>query len=135
MCAIDATKGILADIRKFNKESWVIRYPQFQDREGESSTQQETRRGSIRRSLSFADDPTFQADVVVNSPRKGITRSVTLATITDEPGQMEEPASENDAERLVTPAEANDFHVFRLDLKLGSHGSSSSPASLVTQLE
>ncbi|THH02669.1 hypothetical protein EW026_g241 [Hermanssonia centrifuga] len=92
------------------------------------------RRKSARRSLSFVDDPTFQADVVVNSPRKGLTRSVTLATIPDEATEAEESAEE-ETDRLVTSSEANDFHVFRLDLKLGSHGSSSSPASLVSQLE
>lgn len=132
--AIDGTQSLLSDLRQFNKDFWVIRYPQFQDCEGETSGQHVCRRGNMRRSLSFADDPTFQADVVVSSPRKGLVRSITLATISDETSQTEEPVVD-DEDRLVTSSEANDFHVFRLDLKLGSHGSSSSPASLVTQLE
>lgn len=59
---------------------------------------------------------------------------MTLATIADkEDENVHEPESEED--RLVSPAEASEFNVFRLDLKLGPHGSSSSPAALVAQLE
>ena len=141
--AIDATKTILRDLRAFNQSSWVVRYPQFRDHTEEKSqdTQEASkslRRKSVRRSLSFADDMSFQAEVVVNSPRKGISRSITLATIPDEtagPETEQRESTEEDEDRLVTPSEANDFHVFRLDLKLGSHASSSSPSSLVTQLE
>lgn len=119
----------------------MVRYPQLkdhtddkvQDAVASQEPSKSSRRKSARRSLSFADDSSFQADVVVNAPRKGLTRSITLATITDE--MTESEANEDDEDRLITPTEANDFHVFRLDLKLGSHGSSSSPASLVTQLE
>ena len=91
------------------------------------------KRKGARRSLSFPDDPSFQADVIVSPAKAGLTRSVTLASIADK----EEPVadSEEDGDRLVSPAEASDFHVFRLDLKLGSHGSSASPAALVAQLE
>lgn len=116
----------------------MVRYPQFRDHVEEKSKNSDeapksSRRKSARRSLSFADDQSFQADVVVNAPRKGITRSITLATITDETAEPE--AAEEDEDRLVTSSEANDFHVFRLDLKLGSHGSSASPSALVSQLE
>lgn len=136
--AIDVSERILENLRGFNQSSWVVRYPQFRDMAEEKPKDAEqatnpSRRKSVRRSLSFADDASFQAEVLVNSPRKGLTRSVTLATIPDEPA--EESSLEEDEDRLITPAEANDFHVFRLDLKLGSHGSSSSPSSLVTQLE
>ncbi|KAI0698458.1 hypothetical protein BC835DRAFT_1268952 [Cytidiella melzeri] len=136
--AIDNTKGILHDLRQFSKESWVVKYPQLRDSKPEEQPEEiptslkTARRKSARRSLSFADDPTWHTDVVVTTPRKGLTRSVTLATITDEP---DESAEDGDEERLVTSSEAHDFRVFRLDLKLGSHGSSSSPSSLVSQLE
>lgn len=138
--ALGATTTLLQDLRAFSSNDWVVRYPQLKDysddKTEEATASQDSkslRRKSARRSLSFADDASFQADVVVNSSRKGITRSITLATIPDESTEPE--SAEDDEERLVTPSEANDFHVFRLDLKLGSHGSSSSPASLVTQLE
>ena len=84
----------------------------------------------MRRSLSFADDPTFQADVVMSPARKGMVRSMTLASIADEASEEQT----NDAEEEETLL-SSDFHVFRLDLKLGSHGSSASPAALVSQLE
>ncbi|KAJ3475522.1 hypothetical protein NLI96_g11785 [Meripilus lineatus] len=64
--------------------------------------------------------------------KEGMPRSLTLASIAN---QSEEPQDDDDEERLISPSDAADFHVFRLDLKLGSHGSSSSPAALVTQLE
>ncbi|KAI0345634.1 hypothetical protein BDW22DRAFT_1405551 [Trametopsis cervina] len=136
--AIHCTMTLLHDLRRFNKEDWTVRYPQLsrhQVDEPESelpSGSKVARRKSVRRSLSFADDPSFQADVVVTPGRKGLTRSMTLATIPDE--SLELP-SDDEVDRLVTSSEADDFHIFRLDLKLGSHGSSSSPASLVAQLE
>ncbi|KAL4249819.1 Mitofusin family protein [Abortiporus biennis] len=138
--AIEFTRSILNDLRIFNKESWVVRYPQLRDAPAEKETDEQPaaenktlksiRRTSLRRSLSFADDPTFQADVLVTPARKGLARSVTLASIAD---AQEE--AEDDEDRLISPSDVADFHVFRLDLKLGSHGSSASPAALVSQLE
>lgn len=116
----------------------MVKYPQLREHQqeeqsSESSTSNKTaRRMSARRSLSFADDPSFATDVVVTTPRKGLSRSITLSTITDETA---EPAEDEDEDRLITEAEAHDFRVFRLDLKLGPHGSSTSPSSLVSQLE
>ncbi|RPD54674.1 hypothetical protein L226DRAFT_535823 [Lentinus tigrinus ALCF2SS1-7] len=132
--ALDSTKAILGDLRKFNKDDWVVRYPQLQEQPAttESSPSPPHKRKGIRRSLSFPDDPSFQAEVIVSPARAGLTRSVTLASIAD---KEEDPVSTEDDDRLVSPAEASDFHVFRLDLKLGVHGSSSSPAALVSQLE
>ncbi|EIW52373.1 mitofusin [Trametes versicolor FP-101664 SS1] len=131
--ALDSTKSILGDLRNFNKDSWVVRYPQLSEQPA-TEPPSASRRKSMRRSLSFPDDPSFEADVIVSPAKAGLTRSVTLATIAD---KDEEPSAETeeDGDRLVSPAEASDFHVFRLDLKLGAHGSSSSPASLVAQLE
>ncbi|KAJ3480993.1 hypothetical protein NLI96_g7974 [Meripilus lineatus] len=141
--ALDNAKSIIHDLQLFNKD-WTVRYPQLKDNHSSSEPEhaddtfltadasKAARRKCLRRSLSFADDPSFQADVVVTPSKKGMPRSLTLASIAD---QSEEPQDDDDEERLISPSDAADFHVFRLDLKLGSHGSSSSPAALVTQLE
>ncbi|KAI0642984.1 hypothetical protein C8Q79DRAFT_916284 [Trametes meyenii] len=133
--ALDSTKSILGDLRLFNKDNWVVRYPQLREQPAPAAeSSNASRRKSMRRSLSFPDDPSFEAEVIVSPAKDGLTRSVTLATISD---KDEEPTAEAEEEgdRLISPAEASDFHVFRLDLKLGAHGSSSSPAALVAQLE
>ncbi|KAH9932698.1 P-loop containing nucleoside triphosphate hydrolase protein [Epithele typhae] len=129
LTALDSTKSILGDLRQFNKDDWVVRYPQLQEQPA-SSESTSNRRKSARRSLSFPDDPSFQADVIVSPARAGLTRSVTLATIEDKEETSAE--TEEDDDRLVS---ASDFNVFRLDLKLGPQGSSASPAALVAQLE
>ena len=116
MTAIDFTKSILSDLREFNKDSWVVRYPQFQP----------SSHGSLRRSLSFADDPASITDVVVES---GMQRSVTLASVVETKDVREAP------EGIDHQPLSSDFHVLRLDLKLGPNGSSTGPASLVFQLE
>ncbi|KAG6919617.1 hypothetical protein DXG01_003481 [Tephrocybe rancida] len=138
--AIDSTKSVLSDIRTFNKEEWVVRYPQLKEHPVEASQEDPTsspkRRRGIRRSLSFADDPTTQTDVVITEPRKSLTRAVTLASIADAQEEEEDATSlvdkENESQRLLP---SSDFHVLRLDLKLGASGSSNSAASLVSQLE
>ncbi|KAH9480260.1 Transmembrane GTPase fzo1 [Psilocybe cubensis] len=145
VAAIDSTKEILSEIRTFNKDEWVVRYPQLreqktqQDEDVEPTEASSSRpRKSMRRSLSFADDPTFETEVIIGSQRHGPTRSMTLASIPDSQGKEEDAQSTEDIkkdaedERLLS---ASDFNVLRLDLKLGSHHSSSSAASLVSQLE
>ncbi|KAG6902541.1 hypothetical protein C0995_015359 [Termitomyces sp. Mi166 len=136
--AIDSTKSILNDISKFNKEEWVVRYPQLKEHPAEGSSEEpassQKRRRGIRRSLSFADDPSSQTDVVLK-PRKSMTRAVTLDSIVD--AQDDDDGSnsfdkEDDSQRLLP---SSDFHVLRLDLKLGASGASNSAASLVSQLE
>ncbi|KAJ7115808.1 hypothetical protein C8R44DRAFT_832675 [Mycena epipterygia] len=114
--AIDSTKTILTDLRVFNKDDWVVRYPQL--REDPASPD-----GPLRRSLSFADEPTVHTPV-----RLGLTRSVTLASTSE--AKEEEPA-----EATNPPPLSSDFHVLRLDLKLGSTSSANSASSLVSQLE
>ncbi|KAJ6581350.1 hypothetical protein B0H19DRAFT_1251582 [Mycena capillaripes] len=109
--AIDSTKSILDDLRVFNKDDWVVRYPQLRD--------DPTAPDTLRRSLSFADDPANHTPV-----RLGLTRSVTLASISDAKEDAPNP-----------PPLSSDFHVLRLDLKLGSTSSANSAASLVSQLE
>ncbi|KAF9027533.1 transmembrane GTPase fzo1 [Hymenopellis radicata] len=128
--AIDETKSILDNIRTFNKDEWVVRYPQL--RENDAAAPEKARRG-MRRSLSFADDPTTETDVLVSTERRGLARSITLASISDAAEETEEPeAQKEDGERLLPSSE---FQVLRLDLKLGATGSSSSASSLVSQLE
>lgn len=143
MHAIDSTKGILGNLRVFNKEDWVVRYPQLREQSevvaAEPSTSPQ-RPKSSRRSLSFADDLSVEHDVVVGAQRKGLTRSVTLASIADaeDDGAEQETGEEKEAaegDRLIPTSNESDFSILRLDLKLGAHGSSNSPASLVSQLE
>ena len=136
--AIDASEEILTELRTFNKGPWVVRYPQLREQPEPQpeeapadNTSSAPRRKSLRRSLSFADDPTFQTDVVVAPTRKGMPRSVTLTAIPE----PEEPPVEEEDNRLLPSSDAHDFHLLKLDLKLGAHGSSSAPASLVSQLE
>jgi len=74
--------------------------------------------------MSFADDMGATTDVVV---KPGLQRSATLVPA---PTEAEEPEQEKTQTEL-----SPDFHVLRLDLKLGPHGSSTGPASLVSQLE
>ncbi|KAH9831390.1 uncharacterized protein C8Q71DRAFT_782287 [Rhodofomes roseus] len=134
--AIDSTKSLLGGLRDFNKKSWVVRYPQLQEQSEESAEQPALpkRRKGMRRSLSFPDDPNFQAEVVVNPARAGMARSMTLASVADAEEEPETTQQES-AEGLIPSADIADFHVIRLDLKLGAHGSTSSPATLVSQLE
>lgn len=133
-------KTILSDIRSFNKDEWVVRYPQFHEQTTQEPEEVPSpgpkRRKAMRRSLTFADDPTSQTEVVLSGARQGMTRSLTLASIAD--AQEEEVTvtstieKENETERLIP---SSDFNVLRLDLKLGAHGTSNSAASLVSQLE
>ncbi|KZP26345.1 hypothetical protein FIBSPDRAFT_1040888 [Athelia psychrophila] len=136
--AIDSTKSILNDLRVFNKDDWVVRYPQLQDKQqlAEDATQPKRRR-ALRRSLTFADDPSLETDVIVGAQRKGLTRSVTLASVADAENEEEEQAdtTSQNVDRLIPSTDSVDFNILRLDLKLGAHGSSTSPASLVSQLE
>jgi mitofusin len=140
--AIDATQGVIGDIREFNKKNWTVRYPQFATKADEPApaeaiaTETETapaRRARVRRSLSFADDPSAEHDVVF-TPAKHMQRSMTLATVADVPDDTHaEPAG--DDECLIPTSHADDFHVLRLDLKLGPGGTGTTPAALVAQLE
>ncbi|KAF8515272.1 transmembrane GTPase fzo1 [Gautieria morchelliformis] len=110
--AIDTTKIILNDLREFNKDTWVVRYPQL------SSSN-----GSPRRSLSFVDNPASTTDVIL---KPGMQHSVTLASV---------PHDEQKATEITDQHLSSDFRVLRLDLKLGPHASSTGPAFLVSQLE
>lgn len=118
--AITSTQSILSDLRTFNKEEWVVRYPQLSE---QISEQAPTQRNSMRRSLSFADEPATQTNILMSADKPGLPRSMSLATITDEP------------EESTDESPSTDFQVLRLDLKIGASGSSTSAASLVSQLE
>ena len=132
---MDSTKTLLADIQVFNKDEWVVRYPQLREQpvSTEAVNSSLPRPNYARRSLSFADDPNFAADVVIGGPQK-LTRSVTLASISDVKDETlpSDLSKGSDDDRLIP---TTDFNVLRLDLKLGSQHSSTSAASLVSQLE
>ncbi|CAA7258831.1 unnamed protein product [Cyclocybe aegerita] len=133
--AIGSTKLVLSDIRAFNKDEWLVRYPQLREKVEEPSDTAEgpSRPGkSARRSLSFVDDPSFETEVVVGGSKPGLARSITLASIPDvNEAEGNSTKKLKDDERLIPDSE---FNVLRLDLKLGSH-SSANAAALVSQLE
>jgi mitofusin 2 len=116
--AIDATKSILDDIRTFNKNEWIIRYPQYKEAAQAVAPSSAAPIKSLRRSLTFADDPSSATEVVV---RKKLQRSVTVSCISE---KTEEDESDESA--------SSDFNVLRLDLTLGPN---STVTSLVSQLE
>jgi len=119
----------------FNKDEWVVRYPQLREQPVRMPSEVLKPHKMMRRTLSFADDPTSETEVVLSNAKPGMTRSLTLASIADVQNEDELPSTsdkENEAERLIP---ASDFQVLRLDLKLGTHGSSNSTASLVSQLK
>ncbi|EJU03019.1 hypothetical protein DACRYDRAFT_21374 [Dacryopinax primogenitus] len=126
--ALDATSSILTDLREFNKASWVVRYPHLKP--------SSERPSNARRSLSFADDPTTSTEVVLTPPTEGrLRRTLTTAdaeVASDVPAADQVSANETDG--LVTKSDG-DFHVLRLDLKLGPHGTTTSGPTLVSQLE
>ncbi|KAJ3732354.1 transmembrane GTPase fzo1 [Lentinula guzmanii] len=116
--AIDATKSIMLDLQTFNKDQWIIRYPQYKEAIETVSPTTAPRRKSLRRSLTFVDDPVTETEVVV---RKKMQRSVTVSPISE---HTEEEETDEDA--------SSDFNVLRLDLQLGPN---STVTSLVSQLE
>ncbi|THU97592.1 transmembrane GTPase fzo1 [Dendrothele bispora CBS 962.96] len=118
--AIDSTKSILENIRVFNRDEWVVRYPQFKQPTLE-------KRPSGRRSLSFADDPLSETEVVL---KQDLSHSISLATVNEDENSSPAAAAAQEESLL-----SSDFHVLRLDLKLGVNGSASTAASLVSQLE
>jgi mitofusin len=140
--AIDTTQDVISDLRAFNKDKWTVRYPHFREHSEEavvaaaeeSPVPKATGRRHVRRSLSFADDPTAEHEVVF-TPAKRMMRSMTLASVADVPEHEEEPTTTESAECLIPTSQAADFHLIRLDLQLGATGSSASPAALVSQLE
>ncbi|KAK7030625.1 transmembrane GTPase [Favolaschia claudopus] len=103
--AIDSTKSILNDLRVFNKDDWVVRYPQLRPDPAAPD--------SLHRSLSFADDPASQTSV-----KFGLTRSVTLASL--------DAAKETEPSTTPNPPPL---------LPISTSSSASSAASLVSQLE
>ncbi|KAK7054383.1 mitofusin [Paramarasmius palmivorus] len=128
--ALDSTKSILNDLRKFNKEEWVVRYPQLRESVSEPVVEPKgNRRKSLRRSMTFADDPTRETEVVV---KQGLTRSVTLSSIADAREEEEDDQELPEEDESLLPS--SDFRVLRLDLKLGANRSATA-ASLVSQLE
>lgn len=135
LAAIDSTKSVLNDIRAFNRDEWVIRYPQLREKDEESSSTETlcAQPKFLRHALSFVDDPTRETDVHLDGS-KGLSRYINEATILDGRG---EPDSLNDGRDVVdddSVAQSPEFNVLRLDLKLGPHQPTSA-AALVSQLE
>ncbi|KAI0292651.1 hypothetical protein B0F90DRAFT_1645124 [Multifurca ochricompacta] len=129
---LSATKSLLSDIRIFNKDSWTIRYPKLRTKS--EAVEPTPKHRGVRRSLSFADDPSSETDVILE---RSLTHSITLASIADaQENDADESSSDPDAcERLIPESEVSDFQVFRLDLNLGTPGSSAAAGALVSQLE
>ncbi|KAI0265542.1 hypothetical protein BC834DRAFT_877390 [Gloeopeniophorella convolvens] len=129
---LDSTQELITGVRSFNKESWTIRYPKLSNKPVETTTVPSPKRRGVRRSLSFADDPSSETDVILEG---GLTHSLTLTSIVDAPEvESDEPVPDSE-ERLIPESEAPDFQVFRLDLNLGAPGSSAAAGALVSQLE
>jgi mitofusin 2 len=124
-------------LREFSQKEWIIRYPQLhhpsQDSGISDSPATHLRRHGLKRSLSFADDPTSEREVILTATKRGLTRSITLASIPDVQNEQSGETDEPDA--TDSPIDPSGFQLLRLDLKLGAHGSSSSCSSLVSQLE
>ena len=126
---------MLNDIRAFNRDEWVIRYPQLREKDKELSSTQTlcAHPKFLRHALSFVDDPTRETDVHLDGS-KGLSRYINEATILDGQG---EPDVLNNARDTVDDGSASqspEFNVLRLDLKLGPHQPTSA-AALVSQLE
>jgi mitofusin 2 len=132
LSALGATKSLLSDFRAFNKDSWTLRYPIL--RAKSDVVEPSPKRHGIYHVLSFADDPSSEIDVIV---KKGVTHSLTLASITDPPENKSEesPSDLDGAEHPITETDVSNFHFFRLDLNLGVPGSSAAAGALVSQLE
>ncbi|KAH7106286.1 hypothetical protein BKA62DRAFT_611898 [Auriculariales sp. MPI-PUGE-AT-0066] len=111
--AIDATQSLLIDIRAFNKESWVVRYPTISSKPS-----------GLTRSMSFADEPAAIRQVSVSAPRHPLQRSLTLASAED--------IKASDIDKETMSELPSDFSVLRLDIKMGPAGG---PGMLVQQLE
>lgn len=124
--AIDSTKVILNDIRAFNNDEWVVRYPQLREKDGEPSPEHGLS-SSSRHALSFADDPTNETEVVVDSNNEHSVNPDCL-----DGRNIDSSDSLKGARRDMLPS--SDFNVLRIDLKLGPHRPTTA-ASLVSQLE
>ncbi|KAJ8691489.1 mitofusin [Pleurotus ostreatus] len=74
--AIHKSQTILTDLQELNKSEWVVRYPQLK----------REKRQKPRRSMTFADDPSKETEVIVG--RQGLSRSLTLASIVDAPKSL-----------------------------------------------
>jgi len=124
--------SLLSDIRVFNKDSWTIRYPRL--RAKSDAVEPSPKRRGMYRSLSFADDPSSETNVILE---RSLNRSLTLASISDaQENETDEHLLDSTVDTHPTPdSESSDFHLFRLDLNLGTPGSSAQAGALVSQLE
>ncbi|KAJ8523207.1 hypothetical protein ONZ45_g295 [Pleurotus djamor] len=138
LTAIDATKTILSDLRDFNKNDWVVRYPQLRPIPPPSTSdapQPKSSRQRPRRSMTFADDPSTETEVIIS--KQGLSRSVTLAALSEiEPSQSPSASTSlptlSELDISDEPETDSDslLNVIRLDLNIGR-----SVSSLVSHLE
>lgn len=132
---LEDTKDILDCVSNVNAD-YAIRYPRLSEVPQGESSDPGTRRALPRRTLTFADDPTFQTPVFL---RKGPTRAFTLAHVgiykegSEIESDLVSPAEQTSEDELPLPDP--DFEILKLDLKLGSHSSANTAALLVNQLE
>ncbi|CAK9786826.1 hypothetical protein CC85DRAFT_288239 [Cutaneotrichosporon oleaginosum] len=137
--AIEATKYLVADLKNFNHEHWKIRYPHFAQVPA-TSGRKAARPSLGRRTLTFADEPAQETEVVVTSQqrpnRHQLKRSVSFlpspqsspsSSVTSTP-TSEEPDSLS-PEQSVSNEE---FTILNLDLNLGA---TRHAKALISQLE
>ena len=117
--------------QKFNKNDWVVRYPVLKEQPTDVPDPSSTPKP---RCLSFADDLSVQVEFVSPPSRQGSSRAVNLASI-PRPDELADEGREDLVDKDTFSDKAGGFTILRLDLKLGSHGSSASPTALVSQLE
>lgn len=122
----------MSDIRVFNKDSWTIRYPTL--RVNPDAVELNPKCSGVRHCLSFADDPSSEIDVIL---KRSLTRSLTLTSLSDPQENNTDglPPDSDVKDRHTPESDSSDFKVFRLDLNLGTPGSSSGAGALVSQLE
>ncbi|KAF4577116.1 mitofusin [Pleurotus pulmonarius] len=89
--AINKSQTILTDLQELNRSEWVVRYPQLK----------REKRQKPRRSMTFADDPSKETEVIVG--RQGLSRSLTLASIVDAPKSLGDSQS-SPTEVAVSPS-------------------------------
>lgn len=148
--AIDATKYLVADLKNFNHEQWKIRYPHFAHVPATSGTKRmfvdgvitdrtAVRPGLGRRTLTFADEPSSETEVVVTSRgtnRQQLKRSVSFMP-SPPSSPSESPASTPTTEEPESFTEEStstgeELTILNLDLNLGA---TRHAKALISQLE
>ncbi|BEI83948.1 hypothetical protein CcaverHIS002_0405520 [Cutaneotrichosporon cavernicola] len=137
--AIDATKYLVADIKNFNHEQWKIRYPHFAQVPTVPG-RKAARPGLGRRTLTFADEPAKETEVVVTS-QQGPNRHQLKRSVSFLPSPRESPTSSETSTPMSEEPESlspeatpsnEEFTILNLDLNLGA---TRHAKALISQLE